>query len=34
VPVIDKYIDSMNQKGFNGKEIVDYTKSALERYQK
>ena len=33
-PVIDKYIDSMNQKGFNGKEIVDYTKSALEKYQK
>jgi len=34
VPVIDKYIDSMNQKGFNGKEIVDYTMNALEKYQK
>lgn len=33
-PVINNYIEKMNQKGFNGKEIVDYTVSALEKYQK
>jgi TRAP-type C4-dicarboxylate transport system substrate-binding protein len=32
-PVIDEYIDSMNKKGFNGKEIVDFTESALEKNQ-
>jgi len=33
-PVIDQYIDNMNKKGLNGKEIVDFTMSSLEKYQK
>jgi hypothetical protein len=33
-PVIEEYIDNMNKKGFNGKEIVDFTESALQKYQK
>lgn len=33
-PVIDNYVDSMNKKGINGKEIVDYTMRALEKYEK
>jgi len=33
-PVIDEYIKKMNENGFNGKEIVDFTASTLDRYQK
>jgi TRAP-type C4-dicarboxylate transport system substrate-binding protein len=33
-PVIDNYIAGMEKKGFNGKEIVEFTKSALNKYQK
>ncbi len=29
-PVIQEYVQAMNKKGFNGKEIVDYTVSVLE----
>ena len=32
-PVIDEYIEKMNEKGFNGKEIVDFTVKTLEKYQ-
>ena len=33
-PVIDQYIADMNAKGFNGKEIVDFTAATLQKYQK
>jgi len=33
-PVIDEYIQSMNKKGFNGKEIVDFTMGTLAKYTK
>ncbi len=33
-PVIDDYIEDMNKKGFDGKEIVDYTMKTLEKYSK
>jgi TRAP-type C4-dicarboxylate transport system substrate-binding protein len=33
-PVIDDYIEAMNKKGFNGKEIVDFTMKTLEKYTK
>ena len=33
-PVIDDYIQAMNKKGFNGKEIVDFTMKTLEKYSK
>ena len=33
-PVIDEYIQSMNKKGFNGKEIVDFTTGTLAKYTK
>jgi len=29
-PVIQEYVDGMKKKGFNGKEIVDYTVKVLE----
>lgn len=32
-PVIDDYIGDMDKKGFNGKEIVDFTVSVLEKNQ-
>lgn len=31
--VIDKYSKAMDKKGFNGKEIVDYTVETLKKYQ-
>ncbi|MBW2002164.1 MAG: TRAP transporter substrate-binding protein [Deltaproteobacteria bacterium] len=33
-PVIDDYIQAMNKKGFNGKEIVDFTMKTLAKYSK
>ena len=33
-PVIDEYISDMDKKGFNGKEIVDFTVQTLKKYQK
>jgi TRAP-type transport system periplasmic protein len=33
-PVINEYMENMNKKGFNGKEIVDFTESTLAKYQK
>ncbi|MCK5162401.1 MAG: TRAP transporter substrate-binding protein [Desulfobacula sp.] len=30
-PVIDHYIDKMNKKGFDGKKIVEFVKSSLEK---
>lgn len=33
-PVIDEYIKEMNKKGFNGKEIVDFTVNTLNKLQK
>lgn len=33
-PVIDQYIKDMNAKGFNGREIVDFTAATLDNYQK
>lgn len=32
-PVIDNYIADMNKKGFNGKEIVEFTKKTLDSLQ-
>lgn len=32
-PVIDQYIDKMDKKGFEGKKIVEFVKSSLERNQ-
>jgi TRAP-type C4-dicarboxylate transport system substrate-binding protein len=32
-PVIDSYIADMNKKGFNGKEIVEFTQKALDGLQ-
>ncbi|MCD4676098.1 MAG: TRAP transporter substrate-binding protein, partial [Desulfobacula sp.] len=32
-PVIDHYIDKMNKKGFDGKKIVEFVKSSLEKNQ-
>ncbi|UCF95574.1 MAG: TRAP transporter substrate-binding protein [Desulfobacterales bacterium] len=34
VPVIDEYIQDMKKKGFNGKEIVDFTVETLNQLQK
>ena len=33
-PVIDEYIKVLDKKGFNGKEIVDFTMEALEKHKK
>jgi len=33
-PVLDNYIEAANKKGLNGKDIVAYTVSSLERFQK
>lgn len=33
-PVLDEYIEDMNRKGFNGKEIVDFTMKTLDKYSK
>ena len=33
-PVIDDYMQAMNKKGFNGKEIVDFTMKTLAKYSK
>lgn len=33
-PVIDEYIADMNEKGFDGKAIVDFTVESLAKYQK
>lgn len=33
-PVLNNYIEDMDKKGFNGKEIVDYTVKALEEETK
>ena len=32
-PVIDAYVADMNKKGFNGKEIVDFTVKTLNSLQ-
>lgn len=32
-PVFDDYIQKMNKKGFNGKEIVDYVRASLAKHQ-
>lgn len=32
-PVLDHYIDKMNKKGFDGKEIVDYVEASLKKNQ-
>ncbi len=32
-PVINAYIEKMNKKGFDGKEIVDFVKASLKQYQ-
>ena len=33
-PVINQYIEKMNKKGFNAREIVDFTIQTLDKYQK
>ena len=33
-PVIDEYVKVLDKKGFNGKEIVDFTMEALEKHKK
>ena len=32
-PIVDDYIKTLNDKGFNGKEIVDYIKTNLDKLQ-
>ena len=32
-PIINDYIKKMNKKGFNGREIVDFTEKTLRQYQ-
>ena len=32
-PILDDYIKDMNKKGFNGKEIVDFTLKTLDDLQ-
>jgi TRAP-type C4-dicarboxylate transport system substrate-binding protein len=32
-PILTDFISSMNKKGFNGKEIVDFTEKTLRQYQ-
>ncbi len=32
-PVVDKYIKDMNEKGFNGKEIIDFVNASLKKHQ-
>jgi hypothetical protein len=33
-PIIDNYVKTMNEKGFNGREVVDYIVSRLKRHMK
>ncbi|MBU1342756.1 MAG: TRAP transporter substrate-binding protein [Proteobacteria bacterium] len=33
VPVMDQYIQKMNEKGFDGKKIVEFVKTSLEKNQ-
>lgn len=32
-PVVDKYIKDMNEKGFNGREIIDFVNASLKKHQ-
>ena len=32
-PIVDQYVKDLDKKGYNGKEIVDYIKTSLNKYQ-